>query len=96
MLTHKDMKTDTTLDRLIKDGASERDIVLYLADNMTITEIARQYYQLYKDTYGQEGYTPIRISKADFDKHFRIIGFKSDGTPETRGSKRWSNKEEED
>lgn len=79
------MKTDTTLDRLIKDGASERDIVLYLADNVTITELARQYYELYKELSDREEFTPIRISKADFDKHFRIIGFKSDGTPEARG-----------
>ena len=90
------MKTDTALDRLIKDGASERDIVLYLADNVTITELARQYYELYQEVSCREEFTPIRISKADFDKHFRIIGFRSDGTPEARGSKRWANKGEED
>lgn len=90
------MKTDTILDRLIKDGASERDIVLYLADNVTITELARQYYELYQEMTSREEFTPIRISKVDFDRHFRIIGFKSDGTPEARGSKRWEKKEEED
>lgn len=54
------MKTDTALDRLIKDGASERDIVLYLADNVTITELARQYYELYKEVSSREEFTPIR------------------------------------
>lgn len=81
------MKTDSILDRMIKNGASERDIVLYLADNVTITELARQYYQLYLETVGKDGYTPIRISKSDFEKHFRIVGTRVDGGVETRGRK---------
>ena len=81
------------LDRLIKDGAKERDIILYLADNVPLTELARDYYNLYLKREKQTGFTPMRISKADFDRHFRIIGFKSDGTKEQRGANRW-NKEE--
>lgn len=81
------------LDRLIKSGAKERDIVLYLADNVPLTELARDYYNLYQKSEKQTGFTPMRISKADFDRHFRIIGFKSDGTKEQRGANRW-NKEE--
>jgi len=77
------------LERLIKDGASERDIVLYLADNVPLTELARDYYNLYLKSEKQTSVTPMRISQADFDKHFRIIGFKSDGTKEQRGSNRW-------
>ena len=77
------------LERLIKDGANERDIVLYLADNVPLTELARDYYNLYLKSEKQTGFTPMRISQSDFDKHFRIIGFKSDGTKEQRGSKRW-------
>ena len=34
------------LEKLIKDGAEERDIVLYLADNVPLTELARDYYNL--------------------------------------------------
>jgi len=77
------------LERLIKDGANERDIVLYLADNVPLTELARDYYNLYLKSEKQTGFTPMRISQSDFDKHFRIIGFKSDGTKEQRGSNRW-------
>jgi len=82
------------LERLIKDGANERDIVLYLADNVPLTELARDYYNLYLKSEKQTSVTPMRISQADFDKHFRIVGFKADGTPEARGSKRWAKKEE--
>ena len=77
------------LERLIKDGANERDIVLYLADNVPLTELARDYYNLYLKSEKQTGVAPMRISQADFDKHFRIIGFKSDGTKEQRGANRW-------
>ena len=77
------------LERLIKDGASERDIVLYLADNVPLTELARDYYNLYQKSEKQTGFTPMRISQSDFDKHFRIIGFKPDGTKEQRGANRW-------
>lgn len=77
------------LERLIKDGANERDIVLYLADNVPLTELARDYYNLYLKSEKLTGFTPMRISQADFDKHFRIIGFKADGTKEKRGANRW-------
>ena len=81
------------LERLIKDGASERDIVLYLADNVPLTELARDYYSLYLKSEKQTSVTPMRISQADFDKHFRIIGFKADGTKEQRGANRWKKEE---
>ena len=81
------------LERLIKDGASERDIVLYLADNVPLTELARDYYNLYLKSEKQTSVTPMRISQADFDKHFRIIGFKADGTKEQRGANRWKKEE---
>ena len=77
------------LERLFKDGASERDIVLYLADNVPLTELARDYYNLYLKSEKRTGFTPMRISQEDFDKHFRIIGFKADGTKEQRGANRW-------
>ena len=77
------------LERLIKDGASERDVVLYLADNVPLTELAKDYYNLYLECEKREATAPMRISQSDFDKHFRIIGFKADGTPEQRGSNRW-------
>ena len=81
------------LERLIKDGANERDIVLYLADNVPLTELAKDYYNLYLECEKRETTTPMRITQADFDKHFRIVGFKADGTPEARGSKRWAKKD---
>lgn len=81
------------LERLIKDGASERDIVLYLADNVPLTELARDYYNLYLKSEKQTSVAPMRISQSDFDKHFRIIGFKADGTKEQRGANRWKKEE---
>jgi hypothetical protein len=78
------------LERLIKDGANERDIVLYLADNVPLTELARDYYNLYLKSEKLTGFTPMRISQSDFNKHFRIIGFKADGTKEQRGANRWN------
>ena len=81
------------LEKLIKDGAEEREIVLYLADNVPLTELARDYYNLYLECEKRETTTPMRISQSDFDKHFRIVGFKADGTPEARGSRRLSKKE---
>ena len=80
-------KCEKILDRLINSNAKERDIVLYLADNVPLTELARDYYQLYMKVRENESPTPICISQSDFDKHFRIIGFRSNGEPETRGRK---------
>ena len=81
------------LERLMKDGASERDRVRYLADNVPLTALARDDYNLYQKSDKQTGFTPMRISQSDFDNHFRIIGFKSDGTKEQRGANRWKKEE---
>lgn len=75
------------IEKLIKDRANERDIVQYLSDNIPVTELARDYYTLYCK-HMEQGFIPMRISQSDFDKHFRIIGIKTDGSPETRGRKK--------
>lgn len=84
------MDTLKLLERLVREKASEKDVITYLADEVTFTELARDYYKLYlRYTEEDKEVTPMRISKRDFETHFRIIGYKSDGTPEGRGSKRW-------
>lgn len=85
------------LERLVREKASEKDIITYLADEVTFTELAKDYYKLYQRYNEKEKeITPIRISideysliKKEFSKYFRIKGYRSDGTPEGRGSKRW-------
>ena len=83
------MDTLKKLEAAIKDKTGKDEIVDYLIDNVTTKELAvylaRALYELDK----ARTQTVIRISQSDFDKHFRIIGFRRDGTPETRGANRW-------
>ena len=84
------MNTLKMLEKLVREKASEKDVITYLADEVTFTELARDYYKLYLRYNGEDKeITPLRISKEEFQKHFRIKGYRSDGTPEGRGSKRW-------
>lgn len=81
-----------TIDGMIKAGLSTEDIIAWLNDNLTTKELTEHLAKALKENYElkEDATGMIRISQSDFDHHFRIIGFKSDGTPENRGSKRWN------
>lgn len=77
------------LEAAIKDKTGQDEIVKYLIENVTTKELSEYLaYALY-ELEKVKTQKVIRISQSDFDHHFRIIGFKSDGTKEKRGSKRW-------
>lgn len=77
------------LEAAIKDRTGQDEIVKYLIENVTSKELAEYLaYALY-ELEKAKTQKVIRITQSDFDKHFRIIGFRSDGTPETRGANRW-------
>ena len=86
---------DKAIDSLVKSGVSTEDIIAWCNDNLTTKELTEHLVKTLKENYELKEEMPgmIRISQTDFDRHFRIIGLRSDGTPENRGSKRW-NKDE--
>lgn len=81
------MDTMKLIERLIKENDTKENVVSGLTKEATAFELADNLYELYKRIEGQEAFTPVRISQSDFDKHFRIIGTRSDGEIETRGRK---------
>lgn len=84
------MDTLKKLEAAIKDKTGQDEIVKYLIENVTPKELSEYLaYALY-ELEKAKTQKVIRISQAEFDKHFRIIGFKADGTKEKRGSKRWN------
>lgn len=83
------MNTLKKLEAAIKNRVGQDEIVKYLIENITTKELAEGLATALYELDKVKDRTVIRISQSDFDKHFRIIGFKSDGTPETRGANRW-------
>ena len=77
------------LEAAIKDRTGQDEIVKYLIENVTSKELAEYLANALYELEKAKTQKVIRISQSDFDNHFRIIGFKSDGTPETRGANRW-------
>ena len=79
--------TNKTIEGLIKLGMTEEDIIAWLSENLTTKELTEQLAKTLKENYELKEEAPgmIRISQSDFNNHFRIIGFRSDGQPETRG-----------
>lgn len=77
------------IEAAIKDRTGQDEIVKYLIENVTSKELAEYLANALYELEKAKTQKVIRISQSDFDKHFRIIGFKSDGTPETRGANRW-------
>lgn len=77
---------DQLLKKEIQDGiAQQKDIVHYLLKNHTVLEIAEA---LAEDiAAAPQGNTRITITADEFFNHFKIRGYKLDGTPELRGSK---------
>lgn len=82
------MKNDLHLYSLLDKGMTEEEFMAYVRNNVPITELIRQLYELYLK-YKEKRTPPIRITMAEFRKHFKIKGIRPDGTPENRGSKRW-------
>lgn len=82
------MDTLKLLERLMKENTTKEEVVSDLTREATAFELADSLYGLYKRVEGQDTFVPMRISQSDFDKHFRIIGTRSDGTLETRGRRR--------
>lgn len=78
---------DKTIDSLIRSGVSTEDIIAWLNDNLTTKELQEHLAKTLKENFELKEELPgmIRISQTDFDRHFRIIGIRSDGQPETRG-----------
>lgn len=87
------MKTtvEREIDNLIKLDTPTEEIVAYIAAHLTTAEVTEELANALKENRQLRDRIPsmVRISKEDFDSHFRIIGYKSDGTPEQRGSNRW-------
>lgn len=83
------MKADTLkmLEQLVKRNTKEEEIVTYLTKNATAVELAEEYIKAYKENgkLKDDRFSVLRISPEDFDRHFRIIGTRSDGTEERRG-----------
>ena len=87
------MDTLKKLEAAIKDKTGQDEIVKYLIENVTTKEMAEGLVDAFYKLNKTKTNTLIRISQSDFDKIFRIIGFKADGTKEQRGSKRWKKEE---
>ena len=83
------MNTLKKLEAAIKNRTGQDEIVNYLIENATTKELAEGLANALFELDKRKDRTLIRISQSDFDKHFRIIGFKSDGTKEQRGANRW-------
>ena len=84
------MKTSSkTIEGLVKLGLSDEDIISWLNDNLTTKELTEHLTRVLRENYELREEAPgmIRITQSDFNNHFRIIGFRSDGQPETRGGK---------
>ena len=79
---------EKTVKNMIEANATPEDLAAYLQENLTSKEMTEALVAEFYNKFNQEEVTPLRISQSDFDKHFRIIGFKSDGTPETRGRRK--------
>lgn len=81
------MDTLKLLENLIKERDTKEQVVSGLTKEATAYELADNLYSLYMEQKRKEEATPMRITQSDFDKHFRIIGMRSDGEVETRGRK---------
>lgn len=79
------MDTLKLLEKLMREKDTKEQVVSGLTKEATAFELADNLYDLYKKTEEQESFVPMRISQSDFNKHFRIIGTRTDGTKENRG-----------
>ena len=82
------MKPETikTLEKLITSGAPREEIEAFVSDNLTTKELVTEFVAAFKEVVTHECPPQIRITEEEFKNHFRIIGLRSDGTPENRGT----------
>lgn len=77
---------DKILEKEIKDGiAEQRDITVYLLKNYNAYEIAEALAEVIM--MNPNGDSRITLTADEFFSHFKIRGYKLDGTIERRGSK---------
>lgn len=70
---------------LIESGVSDTTLQDFVIENLTSKEMTELLIDALKENYKKPEEKLIRISQSDFDAHFRIIGFRENGEPETRG-----------
>ena len=73
------------IDGLKRGEVSAEEVKNHLMLNYNISEILDFVCELLMKF---EDNPKIPISKEDFEAHFRLIGYKEDGTPEPRGRKK--------
>lgn len=78
---------EKAIDSLIRQDVPIEDIINYLAANLTSTELTEELAATLKENRKLRDSIPqmVRISQEDFNRHFRIIGTRPDGTKENRG-----------
>lgn len=78
---------EKAIDSLIRQDVPIEDIINYLAANLTSTELTEELAATLKENRKLKESIPqvVRITQEDFNKHFRIIGTRPDGTKENRG-----------
>lgn len=78
---------EKAIDSLIRQDVPIEDIINYLAANLTSTELTEELAATLKENRKLRDSIPqmVRITQEDFNKHFRIIGTRPDGTKENRG-----------
>lgn len=78
---------DKAIDALVKQGVATQDIVDFLNTNLTTKEMSEELARTLQENQRLRDEMPVvmRISQQQFNKHFRIIGKRVDGTDETRG-----------
>ena len=78
---------DKAIDNLIRQDVPIEDIIKYLAANLTSTELTEELASALKENRKLRDSIPpmVRITQEDFNRHFRIIGTRPDGTKENRG-----------
>lgn len=75
---------DKQLEKEIKDGiAEQRDITIYLMKNYTVYEIAEALAEVIM--MNPNGDSRITLTADEFFAHFKIRGYRPDGTIERRG-----------
>lgn len=83
------MKTaiDKAIDNLIKEDVPIEDIVSFIAAHLTTSEVTEELAITLKENRRLKDRIPpmVRITQEDFNRHFRIIGTRTDGTKEKRG-----------
>lgn len=83
------MKTaiEKEIDNLVKQNVPIEDIVSFIAAHLTTSEVTEELANTLQENRRLKDRIPpmVRITQEDFNRHFRIIGTRTDGTKEKRG-----------